>query len=46
VFGGRHRNIDRWATTAGRYEGANRAVPKALPIDFRFFMGDFGGVLQ
>jgi hypothetical protein len=29
MFGGRYPNIDRWAMTAGRYEGAK--AEKAVP---------------
>jgi hypothetical protein len=30
MFGGAYPNIDRWATTAGRYEGAK--AEKAVPF--------------
>ena len=50
MFGGRYPNIDRWAITAGRYEGAiaEKAVPSLSGAAHRscFLRGRSGGIVM
>jgi hypothetical protein len=50
MFGGRYPNIDRWAMTAGRYEGAiaEKAVPCLSVAAHRscFLRGRSGGIVM